>query len=96
MQKHKTPNKPNNTTQKKSSKIFDFKILVLSSLLATSANALEIPDIKIDTKGTLGAVGAADFASSNSHIGVMAKIGATFSLENGFVWGIGAIGGWTP
>lgn len=95
-EKMQNSKKIDSTAQKKSSKIFDFKILALYSLLATSTNALEIPDIKIDTKGTLGAVGAADFASSNSHIGVMAKIGATFSLENGFVWGIGAIGGWTP
>lgn len=72
------------------------KLLGFSLVLTTSTNALNIPDIDIKTKGTLGVVGAADFAHANSHLGVMAQIGATFSLENGFLWGIGAIGAWTP
>lgn len=70
--------------------------IALSLGVFNATNALDLSDIKIDTKGTLGTVGVADFASSNSHIGVMAKVGIDFSLENGFLWGIGAIGGWTP
>lgn len=72
-----------------------FKSVALSSLLAFSAaNAV---DINVSTYGKLGALGSIDFSGSSKHFaGVLANAGADFSLTNGFRWGLGAIGAWTP
>ncbi|WP_299327398.1 hypothetical protein [uncultured Helicobacter sp.] len=72
-----------------------FKSVALSSLLAFSAaNAV---DINVSTYGKLGALGQIDFSGSSKHFaGVLANAGADFSLTNGFRWGLGAIGAWTP
>lgn len=72
-----------------------FKSVALSSLLAFSAaNAV---DINVSTYGKLGALGSIDFSGGGKHFaGVLANAGADFSLTNGFRWGLGAIGAWTP
>lgn len=72
-----------------------FKSVALGSLLALSAaNAV---DINVSTYGKLGALGSIDFSGGGKHFaGVLANAGADFSLTNGFRWGLGAIGAWTP
>lgn len=72
-----------------------FGSVALGSLLAFSAaNAV---DINVSTYGKLGALGSIDFSGGGKHFtGVLANAGADFSLTNGFRWGLGAIGAWTP
>lgn len=72
-----------------------FKSVALGSLLALSAaNAV---DINVSTYGKLGSLGSIDFSGGGKHFaGVLANAGADFSLTNGFRWGLGAIGAWTP
>ena len=72
-----------------------FKSVALGSLLAFSAaNAV---DINVSTYGKLGSLGSIDFSGGGKHFaGVLANAGADFSLTNGFRWGLGAIGAWTP
>ncbi|MBR2495287.1 hypothetical protein [Helicobacter sp.] len=72
-----------------------FGSAALGSLLAFSAaNAV---DINVSTYGRLGSLGSIDFGGSSEHFaGVLANAGADFSLTNGFRWGLGAIGAWTP
>lgn len=72
-----------------------FGRVALGSLLALSA--ANAADINVSTYGKLGALGQIDFSGGGKHFaGVLANAGADFSLTNGFRWGLGAIGAWTP
>lgn len=67
-------------------------VIVFSFLIPSGVFAIEM-----NTYGKLGVLGSLDFGTArSSYTGVLAYAGADFKHDNGFRWGIGAIGSFTP